>query len=96
MGRPSHRGQVAAGLEHRDRVFDQDGGRRNHVVHGLAALLGGDRLVLIGEQHVALALGEAHHHFLQLILGHLPVPDQDARLRHQPGVETVEVAHLSA
>src|SRR3954453_2401049 len=42
----------------RDRVLDQDRLIRSHVVDLLALLLGGDRLVLVAEQHVALAAGE--------------------------------------
>src|SRR3954462_2790296 len=42
----------------RDRVLDQDRLVRRDVVDLLALLLGGDRLVLVAEQHVALAAGE--------------------------------------
>src|SRR4029450_6704146 len=42
----------------RDRVLDQDGGVGDHVVDRLLLLLGVDGLVLIGQQHVALAADE--------------------------------------
>src|SRR4051794_24729088 len=45
-------------LGHRDRVLDQDRLRRDHVLDVLAGLLRRDRLVLVGDQHVALAAGE--------------------------------------
>ena len=45
-------------LRHRDRVLDQDRLVRDDVVEVLALLLGEDRLVLVGEQDVALAAGE--------------------------------------
>ena len=41
-----------------DRGLDQDRAGRDHVVDVLALVLGLDRLVLVAEQHVALALGE--------------------------------------
>src|SRR5215471_6860221 len=46
---------VRAVLEHRDRVLDQDGRARDHVLHGLLRQLCCDRLALVREQHVALA-----------------------------------------
>src|SRR4051794_15876416 len=45
-------------LRDRDRVLDQDRLGRDHVVHVLAGLLRRDRLVLVRDQHVALAAGE--------------------------------------
>src|SRR6476661_2399745 len=45
-------------LRDRDRRLDQDRRRRDHVVHVLALGLGLDRLVLIRDEDVALALGE--------------------------------------
>src|SRR4051794_7833168 len=42
----------------RDRVLDQDRLIGDHVVELLALLLGGDRLVLVRDQDVALAAGE--------------------------------------
>ena len=42
----------------RDRVLDQDRLVGDDVVDVLALLLGGDRLVLVGEQDVALAADE--------------------------------------
>src|SRR3954468_2270508 len=43
---------------HGDRVLDQDRLVRDHVVELLSLLLRGDRLVLVGDQDVALAAGE--------------------------------------
>ena len=45
-------------LGHRQRVLDEDRLRRDDVLDVLAGLLRGDRLVLVGEQHVALAADE--------------------------------------
>src|SRR5204863_2381853 len=44
--------------DRRDRVLDQDRLVGNHVVDLLTLLLRGDRLVLVGDQHVAVARGE--------------------------------------
>src|SRR3954468_17176243 len=62
----------------RDRVLDQDRLVGDHVVELLALLLGGDRLVLVGDQNVALAAGERlqrvagglvlHRHVLEELL----------------------------
>src|SRR5215210_5679277 len=46
---------VVARLRHRDRVLDQDRRARDHVRHVLPGALRCDRLVLVGEEHVALA-----------------------------------------
>src|SRR5262249_54320670 len=45
---------VLAGLDHGDRVLDQDRRLRNDVLNGLLGKLSGDRLVLVREEHVAL------------------------------------------
>src|SRR5215210_6326822 len=45
-------------LGHRRRVLDQDRLVGDHVVEVDVGLLCGDRLVLVGDQHVALATGE--------------------------------------
>jgi hypothetical protein len=37
-----------------------------------------------GDQHVDVAVGKAHHHILQLALGHLPMTHADGGLRRQP------------
>src|SRR5437763_8955620 len=49
---------LEAALRERDRVLDQDRLLRQHVLGVHALLVGVDRLVLVGEQDVALALRE--------------------------------------
>src|SRR6478672_4684268 len=52
------RGEVGAGLDHRERVLDLERRRRGDVLDGVAAALEEDRLVLVADQGVAGALEE--------------------------------------
>src|SRR5437764_9533971 len=64
------RGTLAAG-GHGDRVLDQDRLVRYDVVEVLAGLLGCDRLVLVSQEHVALAARERRHRVTRrLVLDH--------------------------
>src|SRR4051812_25503268 len=69
-------------LGHGRRVLDEDRRVGHDVVEVLALLLGEDRLVLVAEQHVALAAGEG----LERLAGAVV-------LHHDVLVEVVEVLH---
>src|SRR5215218_1431070 len=75
------RGGVPAPADDRDRVLDQDGLVGHDVVDRLLLLLGGDRLVLVGEHHVALAADEG----LQRLAGRLVLHRHVAEQLLQPG-----------
>src|SRR5215208_2920356 len=60
----------------RDRVLDQDGLVGDDVVHVLALLLGQDRLVLVADQHVALAARECLERLTCALVEHRHVVEQ--------------------
>src|SRR5215212_5918976 len=69
-------GLVAPVLRGGDRVLDQDRLRRDRVVEVLAGLLSRDRLVLVREQHVALAAGEGSERVARALVLHRDVVEQ--------------------
>src|SRR4051812_32084141 len=71
--------RLAAGvLRDRDRVLDQDRLRRDRVVDLLAGLLRRDRLVLVGQHHVALAAGEGREGVARALVLHGDVLEEEA------------------
>src|SRR4051794_12853685 len=69
-------GVAARVLCDRDRVLDQDRLVRDHVVELLALLLCGDRLVLVGDEHVPLAAGEGLKRVTRRLVLHGDVLEQ--------------------
>src|SRR4051812_22219851 len=69
-------GLVARVLRRGDRVLDQDRLRRHDVVELLAGLLGCDRLVLVRDQHVALAAREGGERVARALVLHGDVLEQ--------------------
>src|SRR5215211_7944189 len=76
------RGRVLGLGGDRDRVLDQDGVVRHHVVDRLLLLLGVDGLVLIGQHHVALAADEG----LERLTGRLVLDGHVAEQLQQVGL----------
>src|SRR5215213_11907227 len=66
----------------RDRVLDQDRLVGDHVVDRLLLLLGGDGLVLVGQQHVALAPDEGLQGLAGRLVLHRHVAEQLLQVRH--------------
>src|SRR4051812_17733289 len=58
------------------RILDEDGRIRNDVVDVLALLLGEDRLVLVRQQHIALARGERLQRLAGAVVLHRDVVEQ--------------------
>src|SRR4051794_3812627 len=67
---------VRAVVRDRDRVLDQDRLVGDDVVHVLAGLLSRDRLVLVGDHHVALAAGERLERVARRLVLHRDVLEQ--------------------
>src|SRR5215212_5405340 len=70
------RGRVLGLGGDRDRVLDQDGVVRHHVVDRLLLLLGVDGLVLVGQHHVALAADEGLQGLTGRLVLHRDVAEQ--------------------
>src|SRR4051794_23028862 len=65
----------------RDRVLDQDRLRRDHVVHVETLVLRGDRLVLVGDEHVALPARERLQRIAGALVLHGHVLEELAQIR---------------